>query len=202
MLAVEKQKYMDVIEIDIYEMYKNLAKKMIALLQWIYFHCNNPKFILKVDDDVFLNSNLLVNYLRNNNPMNSIIGCKVENASVDRNEISKHYISREEYKPKKFPDYIGGPAYIISGDILGKLYLATNEVPSIFLEDVYITGLCRKYIKALALGHQGFSCADRMKEPCGEHFRNKISGHPYSSGEIERMWIQLKANTTCPIKKS
>lgn len=151
---------------------------------------------------MFLNSYLLINYLKKIKPVNSIIGCKVTNGTVNRNKLSKHYISKEEYKPDNFPDYFGGPAYVISGDILGKLYLATSEVPSIFIEDVYITGMCRDYINALAVGHPGFSCLLRIKEPCGRHFWNLTTGHPYSSGEIERMWMQLNDNITCSSRKS
>ncbi|XP_052695016.1 N-acetyllactosaminide beta-1,3-N-acetylglucosaminyltransferase 2-like [Crassostrea angulata] len=195
--AMEKEKYMDIVELNIKEKYKYLVIKITALLQWVYVHCTNAEYILKVDDDVFLNSYLLINYLKKINPVNSIIGCKITNAPVVRDKLSKYFISKEEYKPDYFPHYFGGPAYVISGDIFGKLYLATSEVPSIFIEDVYITGMCRKYINAHAVGHPGFSCITRIKEPCGGHFRNLITGHPYSAGEIERMWMQLNDNITC-----
>ncbi|XP_052695018.1 lactosylceramide 1,3-N-acetyl-beta-D-glucosaminyltransferase-like [Crassostrea angulata] len=201
-LTMEKETYMDIVELDIRETYKNLVKKITALLQWVTVHCTNTKYILKVDDDVFLNFNLLINYLRNSKPVNSIIGCKLRNAPVVRDKLSKYYISKEEYNPDIFPDYVGGPAYVISGDILGKLYLATNNVSSIFLEDVYINGMCREYINALAVGHPSFSCVTRIKEPCGGYFRNLITGHPYSAGEIERMWMQLNDNITCISSKS
>uniref|UniRef100_A0A8W8MNX2 Hexosyltransferase n=1 Tax=Magallana gigas TaxID=29159 RepID=A0A8W8MNX2_MAGGI len=201
-LTMEKETYMDIVELDIRETYKNLVKKITALLQWLTVHCTNTKYILKVDDDVFLNFNLLINYLRNSKPVNSIIGCKLTNAPVVRDKLSKYYISNEEYNPDIFPVYVGGPAYVISGDILGKLYLATNNVSSIFLEDVYINGMCREYINALAVGHPSFSCVTRIKEPCGGYFRNLITGHPYSAGEIERMWMQLNDNITCISSKS
>lgn len=41
MFAIEKEKYMDIVELDIKEKYKNLVKKITALLQWVYVHCNN-----------------------------------------------------------------------------------------------------------------------------------------------------------------
>ena len=68
--------------------------------------------------------------------MNSIIGCQVTNGTANRNKLLKYYISKEEYKSNNLPHYFGGPAYVISGDILGKLVLATNELPPIFIEDV------------------------------------------------------------------
>lgn len=38
------------------EKYENLANKSISIIEWIYMHCNRAKFILKVDDDMFLNT--------------------------------------------------------------------------------------------------------------------------------------------------
>lgn len=37
-------------------------------------------------------------------------------------------MSKEEYKQENFPDYFGAPAYVITGEILGKHYMATSEV--------------------------------------------------------------------------
>lgn len=54
-LAEEKLNYGDIIEVNMDEKYENLAKKSISIIEWIYMHCNHAKFILKVDDDMFLN---------------------------------------------------------------------------------------------------------------------------------------------------
>lgn len=61
-----------------------------------------------------------------------------------------------EYKQDNFPDFFGGPAAVISGDILGKLYLLTIEVEvsSIFMDNVNVTVMCREYIEVLL----GFLC--------------------------------------------
>lgn len=202
-IAKEKKKYMDIIEVDIEENYENLAKKSISILQWVHKNCKTPKYILKVDDDIFLNLNLLKTYLDVKNLSNSIVGCKVRGSSPFRFPLSKWHISREQYKEDVFPDYISGPAYVISGDILDKLYFATKKVPYIFLEDVYLTGICRKHINAIAVGHPGFSCGYRDRGPCGGHFRYKITGHHYMPEEIERMWIELNDRWyTCPFKHS
>lgn len=63
-----------------------------------------------------------------------------------------------EYKQDNFPDFFGGPAALISGDILGKLYLLTIEVEvsSIFMDNVNVTLMCREYIEVLSVEHLGF----------------------------------------------
>lgn len=69
-------------------------------------------------------------------------------------------MSKEEYKQDNFPDYFGGPAYVISGDILGKHYMATSEVEvsSILVDNMNVTGMCREYIDAFSMEHLGFRC--------------------------------------------
>nr|XP_022321613.1 beta-1,3-galactosyltransferase 5-like isoform X3 [Crassostrea virginica] len=117
--------------------------------------------------------------------------------------LSKWYLSRDQYSADVFPDYISGPAYVLSGDILSKLYSATKLVPYIFLEDVYLNGICREKVSVKAVGHPGFSCGFRDEGPCGGFFRYKITGHHYFPDEIERMWLELRDRWfTCPFKHS
>lgn len=202
-LAEEKQNYKDIIEVKMDEKYENLANKSISIIEWMYMYCNRAKFILKVDDDMFLNINKLIEDLKISSLRNSIIGCKVTHSSPSRFPLSKWYISRQQYQANTFPEYISGPAYIITGDILSKLYFATKCLPYIFLEDVYLTGICRRHINAIAVGHPGFSCGYRDQGPCGGHFRYKITGHHYYPEEIERMWFELNDRWyTCPLRHS
>ncbi|XP_062577849.1 beta-1,3-galactosyltransferase 1-like [Saccostrea cucullata] len=199
----ENEIYNDVIRVNVKEMYENLAKKSISILQWIHVNCNRAKYYIKVDDDIFLNVRNLIDDLKRMKPSNSIMGCKVTNTSPFRFPLSKWYISRKQYSPDTFPDYISGPAYVITGDIISKLYLATNVVERIFLEDVYVNGICRQYINADAFAHPGFTCGYRDDGPCGAHFRHKITGHHYYPEEIERMWNELNDRWyTCPLKHS
>lgn len=202
-IAKEKQIFQDIVEIDVKEKYENLAKKSIGILKWIYMNCNSAMYFLKVDDDIFLNIGKLVDDLKRMGPRNSIIGCKVMNTSPFRFPLSKWYISRKQYSGDTFPDYISGPAYVITGDIFSKLYFATKTVPNIFLEDVYINGLCREHINGVAVGHPGFSCGYRDQGPCGTNFRYKITGHHYYPKEIERMWDELNDKWhTCPLSQT
>lgn len=65
-----------------------------------------------------------------------------------------------EYKQDNLPDFFGGPASVISGNILGKRYLLTIEVEvsSIFMDNVNVTVMCREYIEVLSVEHLGSLC--------------------------------------------
>lgn len=80
-------------------------------------------------------------YLKNNNSINLIIGCKVRHRTINIDKFSKYYVSKVEYKQDNFPGFFSGPASVISGDILGKLYLLTIEVE---VSHIHIYGQCKR----------------------------------------------------------
>lgn len=190
--GVENTIYNDILFTDISETYENLSKKSIALLRWASTNCKGVKYLLKIDDDMFLNLPRLLDELKTQPKSNSISGCKVSGASPFRFPLSKWRISRSEYEKDYYPDYIAGTAYLISGDIIPKLYSATESVLYFIFEDVYITGLCREHIGAVALENKGFSCGYRDRSPCGQNFRYRITGHHYTPAEIQRLWGELQ----------
>lgn len=60
-----------------------------------------------------------------------------------------------------FLEYISGLVYIIIGDIFFKFYFVIKCLLYIFLEDVYLIGICRRYINVIVVGYFGFSCGYR-----------------------------------------
>lgn len=76
------------------------------------------------------------------NPPNLI---KDANSMTTQRFIMRSVINRVKlYTDKRFkgryPRYISGMAYLISGDVVGALYKASLTVTLFWLEDVYITG--------------------------------------------------------------
>lgn len=188
----ENSIYNDILFEDILETYENLSLKSIAILHWAMENCEGVSYLLKIDDDMFLNLPRLLKELKAHPKMNSITGCKVSGAYPFRSAFSKWKISRDEYENDYYPEYMAGTAYLISGDIISSLYSAAKRVPYFIFEDVYITGLCRQHIGAAALQHKGFSCGYRDAGPCGKNFRYKITGHHYTPDEVQRMWLELQ----------
>lgn len=51
----ESHAYGDIIQVDIKDAYKSLPLKTVAYLSWVNKFCQKVPFILKIDDDVFIN---------------------------------------------------------------------------------------------------------------------------------------------------
>lgn len=49
-----------------------------------------------------------------------------------------HYM----YDKKIYPNYLAGSGYVMSIDTAIKLYNVSMKIPLLYLEDVYLTGLC------------------------------------------------------------
>ena len=64
-IRAESELHHDVIQNDFLDTYRNLTLKSVAILKWIQSFCQNAKFLLKTDDDMYINIPLLVQDLRN-----------------------------------------------------------------------------------------------------------------------------------------
>lgn len=71
----ESKTYGDIIQVEIPDFYENLSLKMAALLNWLYKNCANVDFVLKVDDDVYVNVRNLAQFIQSYRQFNhSIFG--------------------------------------------------------------------------------------------------------------------------------
>ena len=60
----EYRKHGDVIQVDISDTYNNLSLKSVSILNWVFTFCPRVDFLLKVDDDVYVNVRNLVATIR------------------------------------------------------------------------------------------------------------------------------------------
>lgn len=63
-IAYENELYQDIVQEDFIDAYKNLTYKGIMALKWISIYCPQTKYVLKVDDDIVVNTFTLLNHLK------------------------------------------------------------------------------------------------------------------------------------------
>ena len=190
-VATEAEKYDDVITIDMVDSYANLTYKSITMLHWVYKHCDSAKFILKTDDDMFINVPVLHDSLRNNDHSRFVMGYIIAGAQPIRDRSSKYYTPPSQYNKFMYPTYISGTAYVMSGDIVHDLYCTTARTQLFWLEDVYITGMCAKTVDASHVFNGKFSYKQRPPEPC--LYKVIISMHGLTPQALLSIWRQMKA---------
>ena len=63
LLHFEADEYGDIVQEDFIDTYHNLTYKGVAALKWIVNSCRRAKFVLKTDDDIFVNMFMLIRHL-------------------------------------------------------------------------------------------------------------------------------------------
>jgi hypothetical protein len=137
---IEKESYAhsDIVQINMSDIYVNLPMKMAGVLNWMILNClNKIDFVFKVDDDVFINVRNLVRFVLSKHNYNmSLFGIPM---GLNNSAI---FLSHEEWPWNNYPSYLSGPAYLLHGSTILPLLAASQTIPMIYLEDIYLTGLC------------------------------------------------------------
>ena len=63
-LEYESEQYGDIVQENFLDSYKNLTYKGIGALKWVSTYCPHAKFVLKADDDIFVNAFTLLRHLQ------------------------------------------------------------------------------------------------------------------------------------------
>ena len=114
-------------------------------LEWASKYCGF-EFLLKADDDVFVNPYNLLDYLgKPDTPKTKRYTGKCRGPGSRPFRGEKYGVSLEDYKKTTYPAFYNGPAYLLSSDLVHKLVemLDVNKNP-FKLEDVYIGMLVEK----------------------------------------------------------
>ncbi|XP_032677333.1 beta-1,3-galactosyltransferase 5-like [Odontomachus brunneus] len=141
-LRKEQYMYNDMIRGRFLDSYSNLTLKTISTLEWVDSYCSKVKYLLKTDDDMFINVPRLLAFVNKHaKDRNVIFGRLARKWKPIRNRKSKYYVSQAQFQQSVFPDFTTGPAYLLSSDTLRRLYDAALDHTYLKLEDVFMTGI-------------------------------------------------------------
>ncbi|KYM89285.1 PREDICTED: beta-1,3-galactosyltransferase 5 [Atta cephalotes] len=148
-LKKENEKYQDLIQGNFLDAYRNMTYKHVMGLKWATYYCPSAKYILKLDDDVFVHLPAMLDFLTHGlSPWGArrLILCDLLSASaVKRSWRSKWRVSPQEYPGRLYPAYCAGWAILYSPDSVFILYREAQKEPYFWIDDVHITGtLARK----------------------------------------------------------
>lgn len=147
---IEEEQYIygDIIRGKFIDTYDNLTLKTISMLEWVDNYCPKASFVLKTDDDMFINVSRLLGFISKHSPdQRAIYGRLAKKWKPIRNKKSKYYISPRQYKPSLFPDFTTGPAYLLPARLAKELYTAALNHTYFKLEDVFVTGIVANSLK-------------------------------------------------------
>lgn len=191
----ESGEHFDIVQGDMWEGYRNLTTKSVQALHLAVTHCPQASFLLKTDDDTFVNVPELLaqaSGLRKD----AISGSLHANNSAIRDPSVKWFVTYEEYKRDSYPDFVSGSAYVVGGDVIAPLYAQTGRVRPLWLEDVYVTGLCAE---AAGIPRVDLPSFNSVEVPSVCDMRNMVTSHYMTPEKMLQFWHELRtAGLKCP----
>ncbi|XP_018614631.2 beta-1,3-galactosyltransferase 5-like [Scleropages formosus] len=143
----EQQTFGDILVGNYVDCYRNLTLKVMHGMKWVAENCE-PQFVLKTDDDCFVNTCHLPRFLVKFNNIKSGLyaGSLFPQAKrrVIRDPFSKWYVSWEDFEEERYPPYASGIGYVLSLDAVLKILKVAEHVRPIPVEDAYMGILAKE----------------------------------------------------------
>ncbi|XP_046559677.1 beta-1,3-galactosyltransferase 5-like [Haliotis rubra] len=146
----ENEVYHDIVEANFKESYYNLTYKVLMGYKWAKQFCPAAKYILKVDEDTFINMASLVKILGTLDLRNTVLGPYFETAGVERG--GKHQLGKASYPFRAYPPHVKGNFYVMPSDLAFRVLEAAEYMPYVCIEDAHITGILLKVIGGKHIG--------------------------------------------------
>jgi hypothetical protein len=152
LVRAEARIHRDILQENYIDSYHFMTAKIIGALKWASRFCRNTRFLLRINDDVVVNTKLMIEFFRANVKRaaedegrvfeNLIMGKLNRKDAVNREPGHKFYMSHEEYNETRIVPYINGEFYMLTSDLAAR-YVNLSEFVhwppfSVWWEDLYM----------------------------------------------------------------
>ena len=134
-----------ILQLNITDEYDHLTIKSLSGLLWLVKYCPKSSYMIKCDDDSYLNVKYIMKYLAQLTPNTERIhGFVYNHPRVMRTGLWA--VSKEVHTKDYYPDYCSGNNYVIPTSVVSKLLVCHYQqyTTHLHIEDVYITGVLAK----------------------------------------------------------
>nr|DBA20446.1 TPA: hypothetical protein GDO54_017223 [Pyxicephalus adspersus] len=179
----------DIIQANFTDSYRNLTLKTLTGLVWALQKCQGAQFLLKTDDDVFVNTLALSAFLKERQGL-QYLGRIHWRVAPFRDPENRHYTSHEIYASDHFPPYCSGTSYFLSLGAAGHILQEAGNGPWPPLEDVYVgilakaAGIAPQHVAKIA------GSASIPHNSCC--YRTMYTSHRLTPQGMQEAWNMLK----------
>ncbi|XP_013069682.2 beta-1,3-galactosyltransferase 2-like [Biomphalaria glabrata] len=148
-LSNESRTFQDLVQGSFLDSYKNLTYKAIFVYKWLSQHCQGPKLLLRVDDDVYVRFDRFFEVWRKRvgDKPNTILCDVKKDDPVTRTgkwAVKESDIPEASYGFQHCLGYFAALTF----DIVRKLYEAARKTPFFWIDDVFMYGFAANKVKA------------------------------------------------------
>ncbi|XP_051787733.1 beta-1,3-galactosyltransferase 9 [Erpetoichthys calabaricus] len=198
-VIVESHQHKDIIQGKFNDSDGNLILKMKLMLEWVVTFCPFARFIIKSDEDMFVNYKSLVEYLLGlkRHPDDLYIGRVIHQEMPDRNAQSKDFIPLSQYSEKYYPDYCSGAAFVISQDVARKIFVAFTET-NLAVPYAMFIGICAKKAGVVPTHSSRFSGEKHIRyNRCCYSFM--FTSAQMQLEELPTIWNEAREGKACSL---
>ncbi|XP_041820388.1 N-acetyllactosaminide beta-1,3-N-acetylglucosaminyltransferase 3-like [Chelmon rostratus] len=200
LLELEQREHRDILQWDFSDTFYNLTLKQILFLEWMERNCPNVRFLLNGDDDVFANTDNMVEYLQglkdNDGSKHLFTGNLVANVGPIRSPWSKYFIPVQVQESESYPPYCSGGGFLLSGYTALVIYAMSQSIPILPIDDVYM-GMCLAKAGLGPASHMGMlmiglhipSRTIDGYDPC--YYKEALLVHRFLSVNMYLMWHRI-----------
>nr|XP_020452563.1 N-acetyllactosaminide beta-1,3-N-acetylglucosaminyltransferase 3-like [Monopterus albus]XP_020452564.1 N-acetyllactosaminide beta-1,3-N-acetylglucosaminyltransferase 3-like [Monopterus albus] len=200
LLELEQREYNDILQWDFSDSFYNLTLKQILFLEWMERNCPKARFLLNGDDDVFANTDNMVEYLKglmdNDGSKHLFTGQLIENTKPVRWSQSKYFIPVQVQESESYPPYCGGGGFLLSGYTALVIYNMSLSSTIHPIDDAYM-GMClakaglapASHIGVKTLGLDVPSSKVDGYDPC--YYKDMLLVHRFLPAHMYLMWHSI-----------
>ncbi|XP_041361661.1 beta-1,3-galactosyltransferase 5-like [Gigantopelta aegis] len=200
-VSKEGEKTGDLIIAGFDESYYNLTRKVLVGFKWIREFCPTAKYVMKVDEDIYINIPQFAASMNSRKWDNLIYGLYFMASSVERG--GKYMVSREIYPIEMYPPHVKGIVYFMTTDAAMKILAVSEYMPYINIEDVHMTGILAKIFnfRHVALSPDLYY-TNKPATSCQLVNGNKMISQQIFTKQLYEIWSRVKDPSLCETVQS
>lgn len=158
----EMKTHQDILLGSYTDTYRNLTLKVFHGFYWVHNSCK-PDFVLKTDDDCFVNTGLIYHLLAHSDKKLvkkklyvGDINLTLQKRIVLRHTASKWKVKKTEYNEPYYPPYASGLGYILSVDVIAEMLDISKYFTPFPNEDAFV-GMVLNFLGITPINSQRFT---------------------------------------------
>ncbi|XP_071114263.1 beta-1,3-galactosyltransferase 5-like [Haliotis cracherodii] len=144
----ETKQHGDILQGRFIDTYRNLTYKAVFGFKWISRHCKNVTYVIKMDDDVYVDMhNFFYTLYPKFEERHAVVCIGKSCTSVERQGqwmLDEYTYRHYSCYPVK---YCNGYAVVFKGDMVSILYKASLMAPFFWIDDIFIYGTSRSFLR-------------------------------------------------------